>query len=86
MKSIAKGNDVMAKKKMDLTEATKQMCEVYFTAFQKFMELTGRDIGLSAKLATGYMAAVLTPGKEKEQDEEAMTKLLNGDGFSRLIS
>lgn len=71
---------------MDIIDATKQTCEIYFTAFQKFMELTGGDIGFSAKLTTGYMVAILTPKEEEEQDKEAMTKLLSGDGFGGLIS
>ena len=40
-------------------KACKDACETHFAAFQKFMQLTGGDIGLSLQLTSNYIATLL---------------------------
>lgn len=68
----------MAKKMNDeeMLEAMEQAVKMYFMAFQQFMKQTGGDIGLSLRLTTSYMVAMLKGPQEQNEKEEKLLKLL----------
>lgn len=53
----------------------KDACETHFVAFQKFMQLTGGDIGLSLQLTSNYIATLLRTMQMQEQDEKEKKKM-----------
>lgn len=56
-------------------KACKDACETHFAAFQKFMQLTGGDIGLSLQLTSKYIATLLRTIQMQEQDKKEKKKM-----------
>lgn len=56
-------------------KACKDACETHFAAFQKFMQLTGGDIGLSLQLTSNYIATLLRTIQMQEQDKKEKKKM-----------
>lgn len=56
-------------------KACKDACETHFVAFQKFMQLTDGDIGLSLQLTSNYIATLLRTMQMQEQDKKEKEKM-----------
>lgn len=78
----------MAKKMNDeeMLEIMEQAVKMHFMTFQQFMKQTGGDIGLSLKLTTSYMVAMLKGSQEQNEKEEKLLKLLLTSGESNLTN
>lgn len=75
----------MAKMSKKELEGLGQVFEMHFAAFQKFMEMTGGNIGLSLQLATSFSAALMKGTQEQSESEKDMMQLLTGiDGKGML--
>ena len=56
-------------------KACKDACETHFAAFQKFMQLTDGDIGLSLQLTSNYIVTLLRTMQMQEQDKKEKKKM-----------
>lgn len=67
----------------DLEDALIQSAMMHYKAFQKFMELTGGQIGLSLQLASSFTAGILQAGRsgEKEKEEKIWNMMDGGVGI-----
>ena len=62
-----------------MTKETEKACkdayETHFAAFQKFMQLTGGDIGLSLQLTSNYIVTLLRTMQMQEQEKKQKEKI-----------
>lgn len=69
----------------DLEDALIQSAMMHYKVFQKFMELTGGQIGLSLQLASSFTAGMLQAGRSGEK-EKAETIWNMMDGGAGIVS